>query len=58
MEPLTLIAIITALIPFATALIKKIFKTDELPVGSGINTLIPLVIGIISAGLTAHSAGS
>jgi hypothetical protein len=30
MEPTSIVALITTLIPFATAAIKKIFKTDEL----------------------------
>ena len=51
MEPITLYTIITAVIPFGTALVKKLFKTEE---KKGINALLPIVIGILSSGLVAY----
>lgn len=51
MDPVTL-GLITAGIPFLTALVKKLFKTTEKP---GVNTLLPLAIGILSAGVTEYS---
>ena len=51
-----LIALITAAIPFDTAAAKKILKTVKWgEKKSGWNALIPIVIGIVSAGAYAHS---
>ena len=59
MEPASIIAIITAAIPFVTAAAKKILKTDTWgEKRSGWNALIPIVIGIVSAGTYAHSQGN
>lgn len=45
------------MIPFVTALAKRLFKTNTLPdpKRAGINTLIPIVLGILSSGLYAYS---
>jgi len=55
MDPVT-IALITAGIPFITAGFKKIFNTDSFTskAKAGINTLIPIVLGILSAGLYSY----
>ena len=59
MEPASMIAIITALIPFITAAAKKILKTDQWgEKKSGWNALIPIIIGIASAGVYAHAHGN
>lgn len=59
MEPASMIALITAAIPFVTAAAKKILKTDKWgEKKSGWNALIPIVIGIVSAGAYAHSQGN
>jgi hypothetical protein len=59
MEPASMIALITAAIPFVTAAAKKILKTDTWgEKKSGWNALIPIVIGIVSAGTYAHSQGN
>jgi len=58
MEPTSIIALITAGIPFLTAIFKKIFKTENLTAKSGVNALIPIVLGICSSGLYAKSQGS
>ena len=59
MEPTSMIALITAAIPFVTAAAKKILKTEKWgEKKSGWNALIPIVIGIVSAGAYAHSQGS
>ena len=59
MEPASMIAIITALIPFITAAAKKILKTDQWgEKKSGWNALLPIVIGIASSGVYAHAHGS
>lgn len=59
MEPASIIAIITAAIPFVTAAAKKILKTDEWGERKhGWNALLPIVIGIASAGAYAHSQGN
>jgi hypothetical protein len=59
MEPASIIAIITAAIPFVTAAAKKILKTDTWGEKKrGWNALIPIVIGIVSAGTYAHSQGN
>ena len=59
MEPVSIVALITAGIPFLTAVFKKVFKTDRLegPSRKGINVLIPVVLGILSSGLFAYSEG-
>lgn len=59
MEPVTAITLVTAAIPFVTAIFKKLFKTDKLPDQTrwGVNGLIPIVIGIVATGLTAHAQG-
>ena len=58
MEPVSIVALITAGIPFITALCKKLFKTERFEAKQGINTLIPIVLGILSSGLYAKSQGS
>lgn len=59
MEPASIIAIITAAIPFVTAATKKILKTDTWGERKrGWNALLPILIGIVSAGAYAHSQGS
>lgn len=59
MEPAGIIAIMTAAIPFITAAAKKILKTDRWgEKKSGWNALIPIIIGIISAGTYAYSQGN
>jgi hypothetical protein len=59
MEPMGIIGLITAGIPFATSLLKKVFRTGKLEnkKRKGINTLLPIIIGILSAGLYAFSQG-
>ncbi len=59
MEPASMIAIITAAIPFVTAAAKKILKTDTWGERKrGWNALLPILIGIVSAGAYAHSQGN
>lgn len=59
MEPTSVVAIITAVIPFATAGIKKLLKTDQWGNRKhGWNSLIPIVLGIVSSGVFAYSQGS
>lgn len=59
MEPTSIVALITAVIPFATAGIKKILKTDQWGDRKrGWNSLIPIALGILSSGLYAYSQGS
>jgi hypothetical protein len=54
-----MIAIITAAIPFVTAAAKKILKTDTWGERKrGWNGLLPILIGIASAGVYAHSQGN
>jgi hypothetical protein len=54
-----MVALITVLIPFATAALKKILKTDQWgEKKSGWNALIPIVLGIVSSGIYAYSKGS
>jgi hypothetical protein len=55
MEPITATAIATAVIPFVTAGLKRIF-TKRLPenVRPGINAVIPLLLGMVSAGLYTY----
>lgn len=57
MEPVSIVAIITAAIPFVTAIAKKLFKTEQLEESKrkGINALIPIVLGILSSGLYEYS---
>lgn len=58
MEPTSIIAIITAAIPFITAAAKKLLKTDQWGNRKkGYNALIPVIIGIVSSGLYARSQG-
>jgi hypothetical protein len=59
MEPTSIVAIITALLPFATAAVKKILKTDQWgEKKTGWNALIPIVLGVVSSGVYAYSQGS
>ena len=59
MEPASMIAIITAAIPFVTAAVKKILKTDTWGERKrGWNALLPIAIGITSAGVYALSQGN
>src|SRR5262245_49065916 len=59
MEPTSIVALITTLIPFATAAVKKILKTDQWgEKKTGWNALIPVAIGILSSGVYAYSQGS
>jgi hypothetical protein len=53
MEPMTVVAAITAAIPFVTAGIKRILtrRVQDDEKRRGINTLIPVVLGILCAGL-------
>lgn len=54
-----MVALITTLIPFATAAVKKILKTDQWgEKKTGWNALIPIVLGIVSAGVYAYSQGN
>lgn len=55
MDPITISAIATAVIPFVTAGIKKLF-TKNLPeeMQSGVHAVIPLVLGILSSGLFTY----
>ena len=57
MEPITILSLITSGIPFLTALIKKVFKTNriQVPLKHGIHALIPIIIGILSSGLYSYS---
>jgi len=57
MEPVSIVAIITAAIPFVTALAKKLFKTDQLEETKrkGINALIPILLGVLSSGFYEYS---
>ena len=59
MEPASIISLITMGIPFATTLVKKVFKTDQLneTPRTGIHALIPVVLGILSSGLYSYSHG-
>ncbi len=58
MEPTSMIALITGLIPFVTAAAKKILKTEQWgDKAHGWNALLPILIGIASAGLFARSQG-
>lgn len=57
MEPVSVISLITVLIPFLTTAVKKLCRTDKLEETKrkGINALIPIVLGIISAGAYEYS---
>ncbi len=59
MEPISIITLITAAIPFVTTMAKKLFKTDQLEETKrkGINALIPVLIGVLSSGAYAYSQG-
>jgi hypothetical protein len=55
MEPASMIVLITAAIPFVTAAAKKILKTDKWGERKrGWNILLPIVIGIASAGVYVY----
>ncbi len=60
MEPITIITLLTAGIPFLTAAIKKILRTEKWPEDhrKGWHGLIPIVLGILSTGLYEKSRGS
>lgn len=59
MEPTSMVTLITVLIPFVTAALKKILKTDQWgEKKTGWNALIPVVLGIASAGVYAYSQGN
>ena len=61
MEPVGIVALITAAIPLITMLTKKIFKTDKIETTEtrkGIHALIPIVIGILTSGLYAYNHGA
>jgi len=53
MEPVSVITIITTVIPLVTAAVKKIINTGRLEESNrkAINGLIPIVLGILSSGL-------
>lgn len=56
MDPIAASALITTVIPFITAGIKKLF-TKKLPdkYRYGVNAVIPLALGILSSGLYTYS---
>ena len=59
MEPTSIVTLITVLIPFATAAVKKILKTDQWgEKKTGWNALIPIILGIVSSGVYAYSQGT
>jgi hypothetical protein len=59
MEPVSAVAVITAVLPFVTAFFKKILKTDQWgPRKSGWNALIPVVLGVASSGVYAYAQGT
>ena len=59
MEPISIVTLITVLIPFATAALKKILKTDQWgEKKAGWNALLPIILGIASSGIYTHSQGS
>lgn len=59
MEPISAVAVITAVLPFVTAGLKKILKTDKWgPKKSGWNALLPVVLGVASSGVYAYANGS
>lgn len=55
-DPVTITALFTAVIPFVTAGVKKVFtrSMEATDTRSGINAVIPLVLGILSAGLYTY----
>jgi hypothetical protein len=55
MDPITAGALITFAIPFVTAGLKKLF-TKNMPDAyrSGVNAVIPIVLGILSTGLFTY----
>lgn len=57
MEPITIVTLLTAVIPFVTTLAKKAFQTKKLndTTRQGVNALIPIVLGILSTGLYTYS---
>ncbi len=60
MEPMSVVAIITAAIPFVTALAKKFLNTDRLPEKprKGLHALLPVLLGVLSSGLYAYNQGT
>lgn len=60
MEPVSVVALITAAIPFVTALGKKLLHTDRLSEKprKGIHALLPVLLGVLSSGLYAYSQGN
>ena len=59
MDPITIVALLTAAIPFITKGVKKLIekrtaKLDE-PVRKGVHTLIPIVLGVLSSGLYSYA---
>jgi hypothetical protein len=60
MEPITVISLITATLPFLTAGIKKLLRTEKWPESSrkGWHALLPVALGILSAGTYELSRGS
>jgi hypothetical protein len=59
MEPVSVVALITAAIPFVTALAKKFLNTERLPEKprKGIHALLPVLLGVLSSGIYAYSQG-
>jgi hypothetical protein len=50
-------AVITAVIPFATALFKRAFRTDRIEdkaIRRGVNGLLPVVLGVVCATATCY----
>jgi hypothetical protein len=60
MEPTSVIAVITVVIPFVTAGLKKIFRTDrwEEKRRKGWHALCPVLLGIVSSGAYALANGN
>lgn len=60
MEPMSVVAMITAAIPFVTALVKKFLNTERLPEKprKGLHALLPVLLGVFSSGLYAYSQGN
>ncbi len=60
MEPMSIVALITAAIPFVTALAKKFLNTDRLPEKprKGLHALLPVLLGVLSSGFYAYSQGN
>lgn len=57
MEPVTIVTLLTAVIPFLTAALKRILPTSQLDEAkrSGLHALLPIVLGILSSGLYEYS---